>query len=63
MIVYIEAPGEPDVGIPSKRLTVDGLEPEGYEDREYMRAILTDCFMGLLDDDVSVWFEGEMDEK
>ena len=63
MRVYIEALGDPSVGIPSTRLTVDGLEPEGYEDREYMRLTLKDCFMGLLDDDVSVWFEDEIDEK
>ena len=59
MRATIDAPGDPSVGIPATQITVDGLEPQDKDDREYMRRMLAECFNDLLDDDTSIWFETE----
>ncbi len=63
MRVYIEAPGDPSVGIPSGHFDATIPEPEDGEDREWMRDALRECYTKILDEELLIWFEDEIDEK
>ena len=66
MVIYLESPGDPPVGISPEYAEIHNLrfDPEDEDWREQIRAILTDAFTEIWDIvGTRVIFEDELDSE